>query len=199
MTRTFKDAVLHRRSYYSISNVSPVADEMIEDIIKFTVLNAPSAFNSQTSRLVLLLGENHRRLWSITMDALRRVVSAEAFEPTKAKIESFAAGYGSVLYFEEQKIVDSLQQQYPLYSSNFPIWSQHTSAIHQFIVWTMLEDAGFGASLQHYDELIEDRVKEEWGLPSSWKIVAQMPFGVPVAESAIKSFEAVNERVIIFK
>ncbi|NFV72581.1 nitroreductase, partial [Clostridium botulinum] len=39
---------------------------------------------------------------------------------------------------------------------------------------------GFGASLQHYNELIEEDVKKEWNIPNNWKLIAQMPFGKPV-------------------
>ena len=46
----------------------------------------------------------------------------------------------------------------------------------------MLEDAGMGASLQHYNPLIDDEVRKAWNLPGDWKLVAQMPFGVPVAQ-----------------
>ena len=39
-----------------------------------------------------------------------------------------------------------------------------------------------GASLQHYNPLIDNEVREHWGLPGQWQLIAQMPFGIP-AES----------------
>ena len=53
MERKFKEALLHRRSYYALSNKSLVSDEEIENIVKFAVKNIPSAFNSQSTRMVL--------------------------------------------------------------------------------------------------------------------------------------------------
>ena len=50
--RTFAEALEHRRSYYSISNDSPVQDEEIVHIIRTAVKHVPSAFNSQTTRIV---------------------------------------------------------------------------------------------------------------------------------------------------
>lgn len=199
MRNTLKEAILHRRTYYSITNSTPVDDVEIENIVRFAVLNVPSAFNSQSTRVVLLLGEEHRKLWSIAMNALRAVVPAANFGNTEARINSFAAGYGTVLYFEEQTVVESLRKAYPAYAANFPVWSEQTSAMHQFAIWTMLEDAGFGASLQHYSELIAADVTREWGLSSSWKLIAQMPFGTPTAEPAAKVFEPIDDRVLIFR
>lgn len=200
MERSLKEALKHRRSYYAISNKSLISDEEIEDIVKLAVKHIPSAFNSQSTRLVLLLGEQHRKFWEIVKDTLRKIVSAEAFKATEKKVNnSFEAGYGTVLFFEDLSIVEGLQKAFPLYHEKFPIWSQHTSAMHQLAVWTMLEDAGFGASLQHYNPLVDEAVTAEWGIPENWELVAQMPFGVPLQEPGTKEFKPIEERVRIFK
>ena len=116
MERKFKEALLHRRSYYALSNKSLVSDEEIENIVKFAVKNIPSAFNSQSTRMVLLLGVQHVKLWNIVKDTLRKIVPAEAFKTTENKIDkSFASGYGTVLFFEERKVVEGLQKSFPTY------------------------------------------------------------------------------------
>ena len=103
MERKFKEALAHRRSYYALSNKSLISNEEIEEIVKFSVKNIPSAFNSQSTRVVLLLGDQHTKLWNIVKDTLREIVSAEAFKSTENKIDkSFASGYGTVLFFEER-------------------------------------------------------------------------------------------------
>lgn len=200
MERNFKEALRHRRSYYALSALSPISDEQIEEIVRFAVTHVPSAFNSQSTRIVLLLGKQHNRLWNIVKETLQEIVPAEAFAQAKAKIDgSFASGYGTVLYFEDTSVVTILQNQFPLYAHNFPVWSQHTSAMHQLAIWTMLEDAGFGASLQHYNPLIDKSVRREWNLPEEWTLVAQMPFGTPTAEPAKKEFKPLDERVKVFR
>lgn len=200
MERTFLEAMKHRRSYYALSNHSPISATEVETIINDAVLHVPSAFNSQTARVVLLIGEHHQKLWKIVEDALRAIMVGRPFEDTKAKIDNcFACGYGTILFFEDQAIVSDLQKSFPSYKDNFPIWSQHTSAMHQFAIWTMLEDAGFGASLQHYNPLIDAAVAEEWNLPKEWKLVAQMPFGTPIAEPGEKEFSSLAKRVKVFK
>jgi uncharacterized protein len=199
MERTFKEALKHRRSYYSIGNQSPVSDKKIEEIVKYAVTHVPSAFNSQSTRVVVLLGENHQKLWSIVKETLRKIVPAAAFDSTEAKIDSFAAGYASLLYFEDQTVVESLQNAFPSYADNFPIWSQQTSGMHQLAIWTMLEDAGFGATVQHYNPLIDDEVRTTWNIPVSWKLIAEMPFGAPTGEPGEKAFQPIDERVKVFK
>ncbi|MDD4823273.1 MAG: nitroreductase family protein [Bacteroidales bacterium] len=198
--KSLKESIEKRRSIYAISNQSPISDTELEGLIKFAATHVPSAFNSQSTRLVLLLGDNHKKFWDITKDALRKIVPKEAFAATEQKIDScFAAGYGTVLYFEDQTVVESLQKDFPLYANNFPVWSQHTSAMHQFAVWNLLEEAGLGATLQHYNPLIDEEVRKTWNLPASWTLIAEMPFGTPVADAGEKTFQPIEDRVKIFK
>lgn len=200
MERTLREALRHRRSYYALTDRSPVSDQEIENILREALEHTPSAFNSQSARLVLLAGGHHCRLWEIVRDALRPLTPPEAFERTEAKIAgSFASGYGTVLFYEDTTIIQSLQQRFPLYADRFPVWSEHTSAMHQLAVWTMLENAGFGASLQHYDPLIDAAVQAEWQLPSTWKLIAQMPFGLPSEEPGQKEYEPLAPRLRIFR
>ncbi len=196
---SFKDAVEHRRSYYSLTDKSAVSDAEIENIIDFAVTNVPSAFNSQSTRIVLLLHAHHIKLWSIVRESLRRIVPADRFAATEAKIDSFAAAYATILYFEDDDVVASLQEQFATYADNFPTWSQHTSAMHQFAIWTMLEEVGFGASLQHYNPLIDSEVRREWSIPQSWRLIAQMPFGVATKEPDAKSFQPLEGRIKVYK
>jgi uncharacterized protein len=191
-------ALKNRRSIYGISKAPNISNERLETLIKDIVKYTPSAFNSQTTRLVLLLGGQHDKLWDITTDVLRAVVPEANFAPTAEKMASFKAGHGTVLFFEEQSIVENLQEQFPLYQENFPIWSQHTNAMHQLMVWITLENEGLGASLQHYNPLIDERVKDQWKLPETWKLIAQMPFGQKTQEPGDKEFQGLDHRVKIF-
>ena len=52
MERNLKDALQHRRSYYELTPESPIDDAKIEEIIHFAIRHIPSAFNSQSTRLV---------------------------------------------------------------------------------------------------------------------------------------------------
>lgn len=199
MSKDFFTAVSDRRTYYNISKEAPVSNERIQEVIEHAVKHTPSAFNSQSARVVLLLGEHQNKLWDIAKEVLRKIVPAEAFAATEEKLNSFRNGYGTVLFFEDQQVVQGLQKQFALYADNFPIWSLQASGMHQHVVWTALEIEGFGASLQHYNPLIDDEVKKEWNIPSDWKLLSQMPFGKPTAAPGPKEFKPLEDRVKIFK
>ena len=195
MGKDFLTALKDRRSYYGISKEAVVSDSRIQEVINEAVKHTPSAFNSQSARVVVLLGEQHNKLWNITKETLRKIVPADNFASTEEKMNAFGSGYGTVLFFEDQSVVEGLQKQFELYKDNFPIWSQHSSGMLQFVVWTALENEGFGATLQHYNPLIDEEVQQTWNVPSSWKLIAQMPFGKPTSEPGEKQFQPLEERV----
>lgn len=199
MSKNFFDAVIKRRSYYNISKESPISDEKIQEMIETALLHAPTAFNSQSGRIVLLLRDEHDKLWDIVMEALRAIVNPDEFKPTEDKVNSFKAGYGTVLYYEDDDVTKGLQEQFPTYADNFPKWAEQSNGILQFIVGVSLEQEGFGASLQHYNELIHDKVKEGWNIPDNWRLIAQMPFGKPTEEPGEKEFAPVEERLKVYK
>lgn len=199
MGKEFMQAVKDRRSYYGISKEFVVSDERIQEIIEDAVKHTPSPFNSQSARLLVLFGAAHEAFWEITKDELRKVVPADKFAPTDEKINSFASGYGTILFFEDMSVVEGLQKQFPLYQENFPLWSHHSSGMHQFVVWTALEAEGFGASLQHYAPLVDEAVSKKWNVPAQWKLIAQMPFGKPTAEPGPKEFQPLKERIKVYK
>lgn len=192
------DAMKERRSIYALTKDTPISDDKIKEIVEHVVMHTPSAFNSQSARVVILLNKEHDRLWDITMEALRNVVPADQFSQTEEKIHSFKNGYGTVLFFEDNSIVEGLQNQFPLYKDNFPLWSQHSTGMHQFAVWTAFSAEGLGASLQHYNELIEEEVKSTWIIPAQYKLIAQMPFGKPEAAPSEKQYNSINDRVKVF-
>ena len=199
MNKNFYEAVKERRSIYAIGKESPISDERIREIVEYAVKHVPSAFNSQTTRTVILLGEAHDKLWNITMEALRKIVPENNFATTEEKINSFKAGYGTVLFFEEFAIVEGLQKQFELYKDNFPGWAIQTSGMVQFAVWTAFSTEGLGGSLQHYTELIDEEIKREFNIPNSWKMISQMPFGNTLEPADEKTFTPLQDRVKVLK
>ncbi|EMA6344077.1 nitroreductase family protein [Bacillus cytotoxicus] len=199
MAKDFYTAIEDRRSVYAISKEQVVSDEKIQEVIQHAVKHTPSAFNSQSARVVVLLGEQHDKLWDLTKETLRKIVPENNFGATEEKMNAFKSGYGTVLFFEDSKVVEGLQEQFALYKDNFPKWSEQSSGMLQFAIWTALEIEGFGATLQHYNPLIDDEVKKEWNVPGSWKLIAQMPFGKPVAPAGEKEFQPLENRVKFYK
>lgn len=199
MSNEFFSALKGRRSIYAISKEVSVSDEKIQEIVNEAVKYTPSAFNSQSARVVVLLGEQHDKLWNLTEETLKAVVPADNFQSTADKMGAFRSGYGTVLFFEDNAVIEGLQSQFELYKDNFPIWSQQSSGMLQLVIWTALEAEGLGASLQHYNPLIDQKVASEWNLPASWRLIAQMPFGKVVAPAGEKQFQPLEERIKVFK
>lgn len=195
---SFLDHIKQRRTIYAVGKNVALTPEQIESVIKEAVNHSPSAFNSQTSRIVTLFGESHLQLWNIVRETLRKIVPEAAFEGTNTKINSFAAGYGTVLFYEDQDVVKSLQEQFALYADNFPVWSEHSSAIAQFAVWTALSEQNIGASLQHYNPIVDAEIAEIFDIPTNWKLRAQLVFGSIEAPAGEKTFMAEADRFKTF-
>lgn len=191
--------IKNRRTIYNLGDALPVSEEHVTKLVKEAVKHSPSSFNSQTSRVVILFGAEHKKLWNMTKEALRKIVPEQAFAATEQKIDSFAAGAGSILFFEDQDIVKGLQEQFPLYADNFPIWSEQASGIAQFAVWTALSQENIGASLQHYNPLIDNDVQTAWKVPANWVLRAQMVFGSINSPAGDKDFMDDDVRFKVFK
>lgn len=197
--KDFYEAISSRRSVYAISDESTISQEKIIELVENAVLHTPSAYNSQSSRAVILFGDNHKKMWQYVFDALRDIIHPKKLAPIAEKINSFIAGYGTILFYEDMDTIKKLQQEHPTYQGNFPVWSNQASGMFQFIVWTSLSIEGLGASLQHYIPIADTKIQFEFGIPKSWKLMAQMPFGKPWDDPDEKTFLPAKERVRVYK
>ncbi|THV53442.1 hypothetical protein BGAL_0050g00090 [Botrytis galanthina] len=194
----FIDLLKARRTIYALSNKSTIPDSKIQEIVEQAVLHVPSSFNSQSTRVVLLLKGEHEKLWDITKEVLKGVVPEAQFEGTAKRIDGFRAGYGTVLFFEDRKVVSGMQSAYASYADKFPMWASQSDAMTQYAIWVALEAEGLGANLQHYSPLIDAKVASEWNIPADWELNAQLVFGTPVAAAGEKTFQPLEERFKVY-
>lgn len=190
-------AVENRRSVYAIGNQENISKSRVQELVSHALAHAPTSYNSQSSRVVLLFGDHHKALWDIVLEALRPIAKPGRFPATEKKIAAFAAGWGTVLYFDDNAIVQGLQEKLPSYKDVFPLWSMQAAGMLQYIVWTALESEGLGASLQHYNPLIDEAVRIRWNLPEHWQLLAQMPFGNVVTPPDAKPSADLSARLIV--
>lgn len=198
MTTSFSDMLHTRRSQYALGSRIILAPEKIQELLEDAVRHTPSAFNHQPGRMVALFGENHTRVWQLTWQALQQSVPAENLQNTRKKLDSFAAGYGTILYFTDQQAVGQMQKAFPAYAGNFPVWAQQSAGMLQYVVWCSLQSYGVGASLQHYNPLIDQLIQQEWDLPPTWQLVAQMPLGSVEAPPAAKELVDAADKVSVY-
>lgn len=195
----FLSLIQKRRSIYHLGKNTAISPQNIIDTLKECLKQTPTAFNSQTGRIVLLLNKPYNQFWMSTQKILKKVTPATQFEKTKEKIASFSSGLGTILFFEEQNTIQMLQEKFPLYSDNFPVWSEQASGMLQYAVWLALTEIGLGANLQHYNPLIDTYVHESYAIPLSWKLTAQMNFGSIEKNADPKSYLDIEKRFEIFK
>ena len=56
----------------------------------------PSSFNSQSTRLVVLLNDDHVKFWDIVTDILETVVPESRRDSTRQRMNWFRDAYGTV-------------------------------------------------------------------------------------------------------
>jgi uncharacterized protein len=98
MSSAYLAAVKARRTYYPLKKESPIDDKRIQEIVSEAVLHAPSSFNSQSTRVVVLLKEEHEKLWEIAKTAVKAVAPPAQYATTEKKLEMFQGAYGSVSF-----------------------------------------------------------------------------------------------------
>lgn len=193
----FIDLVQKRRSNYSLGNQIDISKEDLIKSIQEVVKDVPSFYNTQSTKVILLTDESHIKFWDIVTETLRKIVKANAFSRTQAKMDSFKAAYGTILYFNDPKPTEDLIKNMPTYAETFPSWAIQSNAMVQYALWLELMDLNLGASLQHYNPLIDDEVKKVFDIPKHWELIAEMPFGNITKPADSKEYMDINERVFV--
>ncbi len=184
------DSLKQRRSNYDINKNLPVEEKVVFDFIKEATELVPDAFNMKSSRVVVVTKENQDLLWDKIYEVFNGQVPRE-------KIDGFKNGYGTILYFVDNNVVKGLQEQFPPYAPKFIEWSKQSAGMLELSIWSGLKELGIGASLQHYNPVIDDAVKELFSIPESYELNAQMPFGGINSEPSAKEKEDISLRVTI--
>lgn len=193
----YLDALRARRSQYSITNTINVDEEKVIEVIKEAIKHTPSAYNTQSTRAMILLGDSHKKLWYIVKEVLLAKIGSERFVATEEKIDkSFLSGYGTVLFFIDETEVEENAENI---SRNFYRWADESAGMAQINVWNGISSLGLGANIQHYNPIIDEKVKATFDIPSNWKLISQMPFGDIIAEPKTKEFKDIDDLVKIKK
>lgn len=195
----FLDILKSRHSEYVLGKDIKISEKELSSYLQEILKYTPSAFNSESQRMLVLIEEKHDGLWDQLIEVMKGTVEGEQFEKTKEKLLGFKKAYGTILFFEDMDVIEKLQEKFPIYKDNFAKWSIEQNGMLQFNTWAGLRDKEIGASLQHYNELIESYVKETYHLPDSWDLKAQMPFGSIEKGSEEKEHMDLKKRFMIKK
>lgn len=181
-------ALENRRSIYALDRKLSITEAEVETLVKRVTELVPDAFNMKSARVVIVLGKMQDTLWDTIYEAFEGRVKRD-------KIDGFKAASGTILYFYDNNVVKSLQERFPDYAENFPVWANQANGMLQISVWAALRERNIGANLQHYNPVIDAKVKKLLDLPESWVLLAQMPFGGIAAQPDPKEKEDVSLRV----
>ena len=100
----FVELARNRRTVYNITKSSPVSDSRIKELVNEAILHVPSALNTQSTRLVVLLHTEHDRFWNMVITVFKERASEgkipEEMWTTylKPKMEGLKSGYGTVRF-----------------------------------------------------------------------------------------------------
>lgn len=193
------EVIKKRRSVYAIKNTSLVSDEEIEKRVTEALLEAPTAFGSEAVYAILALNENHAFIWDSVLARLKPLTKPEKFPATMSKIAAFKNGHGTILLFKKTDDIEELKKQFPLYSARQDNWGEQNLGIAAYSIWLTLADLGLGASMQHYDPLIDEDIAKRFHVPASYKLEAEIVFGDIVAYPAPKEHTPLEERFALAK
>lgn len=192
----FTELVQSRRTRYAIGNNTDVSKETVIARIREVAREIPTALNSQTSRLVLVFGEDNEKLWRYILDVQKDVMPAAMWEKMSGVMEVAKGAFGTVLFFED---LDAVATNMPLQPARAEAYKQNNNANVQFATWLALTELGLGASLQHMNvghaEGYDKGILEMFNLPANYELIAQMPFGSIEGEANPKQYIADDVRV----
>lgn len=181
-----------RRTNYALTKDLPVSEEEVLSAVKRITELTPDAFDCRSGRVVVVLGEQNKKMWDMIIGKFEVPVA-------QYKQDCFYGSYGTILYFYDNNIVAALEDRFELFRPYFQGWALQASAMLQMNIWTGLKDLGVGASLHHYNPVVDEDIRTMFDLPASWKLIAQMPFGGVGAPPRVKDPDDVERRVFVVK
>lgn len=94
---SFLDATILRRSTIDLKNESLIPDALIVEIVKHSLLHTPTPFHVQSTRAVILLNQDHEKLWDIAYEHNSKTAPPELFNTKLSpNIKAFKKAYGTV-------------------------------------------------------------------------------------------------------
>ena len=198
-SETFIDQLKKRRTVSILGRHVRLSQSYLSELIQESVRSCPSAHHSQSTRVVILFHDSHQKFWNIVKEMQRKIVPANVFAGTVVKIDQHLRAYGTILFYEDQEVIKQLQKKRPFDADEFPIWSEQTSGMAQYAVWTALAEAGLGACLQHYNPIVDEEIANNFDIPQSWKLRAQLIFGSIEEKVSEKTFIESDHQFKIFQ
>lgn len=85
-----------RRTCYSLKSESPIDDSRIVEISHEVAKHTPSSFNCQSTRLVILLRDEHIEFWNLARQCFAATLQPAAYLEYEKKLLQRQQAYGTV-------------------------------------------------------------------------------------------------------
>lgn len=170
----FIDTLKFRHSYYDLTNGSPLTSDKLIKFIEECIYYHPSAFNVQSTRMVLLLNKNVFKIWNHVLDLIPNNFPKLLIKELKNCREAYA----SILFFDDMNATAKACEDYHMSIENFNSWAIQSMAMLQNVLWNGLTYLGYGANIQHFNKELDGYVQREFNLPDHWKLLSQMNIGL---------------------
>lgn len=210
-------AAVQRRSVYHLKNKIPMSENTLIQLIKESVREAPTAFNEQAVRAVVLLNGHHTAFWKLLNHICHNIFSIKNFKNNyQPKIISFSHAFGTILFFTDKNVVQNYNNTINMFGlRSFINWSEQAQGNAQYLTWLVLAEHHIGASIHHYDAALDNSIetrhlkvdphalqrtiKAKLHLPNSWDLRTEMVFGEIEERPGRKGMIPDSKRFRIFK
>ncbi len=203
MSLTFLADLAKRRSIYKLGKGKFYGQSDIQLAIRDAMKFTPAAFDMPTTNVITAFGAKHEELWAAVREVFAKKLAKkqDALDALNKKIDGFVGGEGTILFYEDQSMVEELKQTYAMYADNFASWSLQGCGMVQLNIWSALANINLGANLQHYNPDIDAAMKEMFSVPDGWKLISQMPFGSILEYPRPKDYDEPlgEDRLKVFK
>jgi predicted oxidoreductase (fatty acid repression mutant protein) len=144
--------------------------------------SVPAAYNRPPWHIVVV-HERSGGFWDVVEAAFRDRLGGDRLARYLDRLAGFRGGVGAVLVYEDRTAVEEMRQACGIDHDQARAYSEQGLGMVQLALWLAIVAEGLGASLQHWEALIEDRVAAFLGLPADrFRLAATMPLGFPAEE-----------------
>ena len=191
------DVIEKRRSNYDLGNNLEISKKDLINLLRKIIYYAPSPFNVQSSKIVLLNKKSHHLLWTTVVEEyLKKNNNGELLDSDKARIKREDKAYGTILFYKDERVIEEFKEKLDTYEQkSLDSWCIEESAMLQMNIWNELRLRNIGAHIVHFDD-IDEEVSVAFDIDKNYKLVAMMVFGNIIQEAAVKPKKDIDKRFI---
>lgn len=191
------DVIEKRRSNYDLGNNLEISKKDLINLLRKIIYYAPSPFNVQSSKIVLLNKKSHHLLWTTVVEEfLKKNNNGNLLDSDKAKIKREDKAYGTILFYKDERVIEEFKEKLDAYEQkSLDSWCIEESAMLQMNIWNELRLKNIGAHIVHFDD-IDEEVSVAFDIDKNYKLVAMMVFGNIIQEAAVKPKKDIDKRFI---